>query len=717
MWVRYLLLTPLAVLILIIGAAFFVVRNEMTENKTQQLTLGKIGEPDTLNPIVSESTAAGEVEGFIFNALLSADENLNITCGLAKSYRMTQKSTAFYASKKQAESALTKLQNAKDQWAKIKLVSCKLDGNKLILQLAAPSKLVTAGTGYEKELFKIISQKEMLPVSVLTIAHDPTKKLASGELCTSEVLKQKLTALAGLAKGIQTQDIFPVNDSILSVTVIGNQEAFRKMIPKALAGENAEPPGKIMEIFDQALLNEPKIVFKLREDVRWQDGEKFTSADAEFTYRSTVDPKYRSPRASNYWLVKDVEAPTPYSFIVNYRVPYTDCLITWGQMSITPSHILKGKSPTWWADNYNSKPIGTGPYRLVEWRRNEFVRLEANPDYYEGKPHIKTVVFRVMPDSFTNEITFQEGGFDTQRLMFHQIKRYKSEPNRFKIFQRWARGYLYIGWNQKKFCFKDTKVRQALAHAVNVDRIIEYVYFGWARRSTGPIPNVYWYSNNNIDPYPFDPKKAKQMLAEAGWKDTDGDGWLDKNGERFEFSLITNNGNAMRALIQVLVKEDLKKVGIKVDTSVYEWAVFINNYLKPRHFDAVVLGWYTPQTFDRYQLWHSSQIPEPGLNFCEYNNPEIDRLTEKLRTTFERDEIEKLSHKIEEIIYRDQPYLFLLEGKQGCALYRGKYVVRRPTPDGKWITEPIRNTQGGYDGYDFYMPWWAPAKIAPQLEP
>ncbi len=693
--------------------AFFVVRRHNVAQKKVQLTIGEIGEPDNLNPIVSKSVGAGKVEAFIFNALIGMDENLNIDGDLAKEYRIEQDSTAFFTSAGQALKGLEKLNAAKDRWPGMKLTSCTREASMLRLHFADPETRIAAGTDYEEDLFKIIDPGKLLPVTVLTISHNPTEKLPDGQLATADVVQDKLSALADSLEGVRFCESFPIVDSILSITVLGDGTSFRGAMAKTFSTEK-DSAVKVLDHLEQALLNEPVITFKMHQGVRWHDGAPLTSADVEFTYRSIIDPQYRSPRAGEYWIVKSVAAPDPYTFVVTYRTPYSECLDSWGRMKLIPKHILAGKTPQWWADNYNSKPIGSGPFRFVEWKRNEYVRLGANPDYYEGPPNLPAIVFRAIPDSFVNSIAFDSKGFDTAQLMYHQTKRFRQDQ-RFKLFQRWSEGYLYIGWNLRNPLFADRQVRLALAHAVDIDRIIKYVYYRQARPSNGTFPFQSWYANKDIKPYPYDPEKAKELLTQAGWVDSDGDGWLDKNGKRFEFDLITNHGNPMRALIQVLVQDDLKQIGIKVNTASYEWAVFINNYVNTRQFDAMVLAWFTAYSYDKFQIWHSSQAEPPGFNFCSYVNTEVDELLIKIRTTFDREKIAKLCGRLQEIIYHDQPYLFLLQGSPAYALYKNMYVVRRPLEDGSWLTEPVRNTKAGYDGYDFYMPWWAPASLAPEM--
>ena len=712
MSLKHLLLAPLVVLLAWMLMAFFVVREPNVSAKKEQLTLGSIGEPDDLNPIISQTTSAAEVEGFIFNGLLKYDEHLDVVGDVAEDFRVTQDSTAFFAGDADAAEALRQLNASQDKWPGFQLQSCTKDGARLLLEFGDPNERLVAGTDYETGLFEIIDRNKLLPATVLTLTFDPSASFADGNSVTPEAIKARLAELDETLEGVRIHEMLPISDSLMSISLIGQAQPFVDALPQALAGEKG-PVGEVMDRLTQALLNEPVIRFQLRRNVRWQDGAPVTSADAAFTFRCILDPQYRSPRASDYWLVKRVETPDEHTFVVIYRYPYSECLLSW-MMSLLPKHVLDGRDAQWWADNYNLTPIGTGPYRIVEWQRNEVIRLEANPDYFEGPPNLPAVAYRLLPDPFVNQAAFEAGGFDTNGLLPYQVQRYESDKKTFQTFRRWGEGYVYIGWNLKRPMFADKLVRQALAQAVNIERIIRYVYRGYARQANGTYPFQMWYANKDLQPYPYDPQKAREALAQAGWTDTDGDGWLDKDGRRFEFTLIANQGNTLRAAIQALVQDDLRNIGIKVNTAVYEWAVFIKNYINTQEFDACVLGWSLGYSFDQFQLWHSSQIAPPGLNFCSYSSPEADELLQRIRTTFDRRQIARLCGELQEVIYHDQPYLFIAYNEGISALYRGKYVVRRPAGDGQWTVEPIRQTDAGFG---HYMSWWAPRAIAPQLAP
>ena len=164
-----------------------------------------------------------------------------------------------------------------------------------------------------------------------------------------------------------------------------------------------------------------------------------------------------------------------------------------------------------------------------------------------------------------------------------------------------------------------------LAHAVNVPEMVKYILYGHGVQSTGIFTPKMWFFDPNIKPFVYDPEKARQLLAEAGWKPGK-DGILEKDGQRFSFTLITNNGNEIRRDIATLVQDDLKKLGIEVKIELYEWAVFLKNFINKGNFDAMVLGWALGPDYDQYQIWHSSQSNPEQLNVVNYRNPEVDKL-------------------------------------------------------------------------------------------
>ena len=403
-----------------------------------------------------------------------------------------------------------------------------------------------------------------------------------------------------------------------------------------------------------------KITFRLRKGVTWHDGAPFTSDDVMFTYRRMIDPKTPTAYGEDFKQVKRASAPDPHTFVAEYARPFAPALASWG-MHILPKHLLE-KHPDISRSPLNKKPVGTGPFRFVEWKTGEKTVFDANPAYFEGKPYISRVVTRVIPDLATMFLELKSGGLDLMNLTPLQYTRQTETAEFRKSFNRFrylSSGYTYLGFRLSHPFFKDSKVRQAIAHAVNKKEVIEGVFFGLGQEATGPYKPGTWPYNPNVKRYPHDPSKAKELLAEAGWKEKDGDGVLKKDGRRFEFTVLTNAGNENRAKTAAIIQQNLSAVGIKMEIRTVEWAAFINEFVKKRKFDALILGWNITPDPDQYDVWHSSKTGPDELNHICYANAEVDRLLEEGRRTFDTGKRKKAYFRIQEILAEEQPIVFL----------------------------------------------------------
>jgi peptide/nickel transport system substrate-binding protein len=400
------------------------------------------------------------------------------------------------------------------------------------------------------------------------------------------------------------------------------------------------------------------ITFHLRKGVRWHDGRPFTAADVLYTYRLTIDPKTPTAYAGDFLKVKKAEVLDPHTFRVTYDRPFAPALMSWGS-SILPKHLLEGQDIT--RSPLARRPVGTGPYQFKEWVTGQKIVLTANPDYFEGRPYIDGHVTRIIPDTATMFLELRAGNIDRMGLTPLQYKR-QTETNVFrKHFNKYrylSFSYVYLGYNLRKPLFADKRVRQAIAHAVNKQEIIDGVMLGLAREATGPYKPGAWAHNAKVKTYPYDPPRARALLAEAGWRDG-GDGVLKKDGETFTFEIVTNQGNEIRAKCAEIIQRRLAEVGITVKIRVVEWAAFVNDFIKKGRFDATILGWTVSMDPDIYDVWHSSKTKPDELNFIGYGNAEVDELLERGRSTFDQKLRKKCYDRIQEILAEDQPYLFL----------------------------------------------------------
>ncbi len=401
------------------------------------------------------------------------------------------------------------------------------------------------------------------------------------------------------------------------------------------------------------------ITFHLRKGVRWHDGRPFTAQDVLYTYQVTVDPKTPTAYAGDFLKVKKAEVLDDHTFRATYDKPFAPALMSWS-VGILPKHLLAGRDIT--TSPLGRHPVGTGPYKFREWVTGQKIVLVSNPDYFEGRPYIDGYVMRIIPDMATMFLELRANGIDRMGLTPLQYTR-QTENNLFRNnynkFRYLSFAYTYLGYNLLNPLFADKRVRQAIAYAVNREEIIDGILLGLGKPATGPYKPGTWAYNPNVRAYPCDPQKAKALLAEAGWRDANGDGILDKEGKAFEFEIITNQGNEIRSKTAEIIQRRLAEVGIRVKIRVVEWAAFVKDFINKRKFDATILGWTIPMDPDLYDVWHSSKTGPEELNFISYKNTEADALIVKARETFDQELRKRCYDRIQEILAEEQPYLFL----------------------------------------------------------
>lgn len=405
------------------------------------------------------------------------------------------------------------------------------------------------------------------------------------------------------------------------------------------------------------------ITFHLRKNVKWHDGQPCTAKDFLYQYEMMIHPDMPSGYKEDFLQVSRAEAPDDYTFKVTFKEPYAPALVRIGGMTGLPRHLLKNVKP---ADIIKSplarKPVGNGAWRFVEWKDQTHIILESNPGHYDGKPMMARTITRVIPDTATQFLELKSGGIDMMGLQPLQYLKQTGSPEfsgNYAKYKYLASAYTYLGYNLKRPMFADKRVRQAIAAAIDKKELIDGVLMGLGQEAVGPYKPGTWAYKADTQSIKYNPTRARELLKEAGWADSDGDGMVDKNGKPFEFEIITNQGNAMRAKTAEIIQQRLKQVGVKVNIRIVEWSSFINNFINKRNFDVCLLGWTIGLDPDQYSIWHSSKTGEQELNFISYSNKEVDGILTAARKTFDREEREKLYYRFQDILADEQAYTFL----------------------------------------------------------
>ena len=401
------------------------------------------------------------------------------------------------------------------------------------------------------------------------------------------------------------------------------------------------------------------LTFTLRPGLRWHDGAPLTAEDVRFTYEQLVNPAVRTPFSSGYELVHAVEVLDARTVRIRYREPFAPALESW-MMGVIPRHLLAGVDLN--TTPLLRRPIGSGPFRFVRWKTGELIELAAHDGYFEHRPHLDRYLYRIIPDQATLFLELLTAGVDLAGLTPLQYRRQTDTPfihQAFRKFRYPSFGFTYLGYNLQDARFRDVRVRQAINAAIDKQALVDGVLFGLGRVATGPYPKESWAYDPDVAAGPYDPARARALLAEAGWADHDGDGWLDRDGQPFRFTLLTNQGNEVRRQVCELVQQQLKAVGIEVKVTVIEWSTFVHEFIDQRRFEGVLLGWSLSRDPDLYDLFHSSKTKEGEYNFVGYANPAVDALLEQGRRTFDQAERQRIYREVHRRLADDQPYTFL----------------------------------------------------------
>ena len=462
-------------------------------------------------------------------------------------------------------------------------------------------------------------------------------------------------------------------------------------VPLLRWDENFEIAPRLAESWEHS--NEGKTVtFQLRDDITWHDGVPTTAEDVKFTFERFRDPALAYSDVGALRYLETVEVLEPYVIRFTFSVAYADQLAHLRKI-ILPRHLLEHvPSAEMESAEFNRNPVGNGPFRFVRWKQQQEVVLEANPDFPDGRPHLDRVVFRFIPDQTAIETAFRSGQIDVvERLRYETVQPFREDPD-FQVLTWEQRGYSYVGWNVLNPLFQDARVRRALTLAIDRQRIIDALVFGEGKVTAHPLMSLSSAYASDIEPHPYDPEEARRLLAEVGWADTDGDGVLDRDGEKFEFVLTTNLGNQLREDTLVMIQDDLAKVGVSMTPRVREWSVFLDQ-LKGKDFDAGHLAWQTDFLYDPYDLFHSDAI-DGKYNFTSFSHPRVDVLIETGLLAPTREEANEIWHEYQEILHREQPYTVLFE------LFYSHGASRR-----------IRDFRGDVRSFLVYVTdWWiAPA--------
>jgi peptide/nickel transport system substrate-binding protein len=395
-------------------------------------------------------------------------------------------------------------------------------------------------------------------------------------------------------------------------------------------------------------------VFHIRKGVKFHDGVELTADDV----KATFDKLKESASGGKFWFtlqgVKRVVARNKYQVEITLKKPAASFLSDISDMGILPKHLVKGGHSL--EDDFGLRPVGTGPFKFKSRSESEIV-LEANKDYFLGRPKLDRIVVRVYPNQESVWVSLMNQRVD----FFHYISPTTfdllNQVHTFNLYSVLMPYYYLIAFNVKESPLQEQAVRQALNYAVNKRAIITNVLKGHGQIAAGTIYPNSWAYNPEIKPYPYDPQTALKLLKAAGWEDHNHDHFLDKGGRRLKFTVYTNRGDDLKQQVLLLVQQQLFDLGIGMQVKLFDAAD--TDFLFQKRFEAhfpEVEAWGDPDLSYRY--WHSSQI-EGGFNVGSYRNTEVDRLLDEGRHAFDQTKRKAIYGKFQRVLHDDPPGIFL----------------------------------------------------------
>jgi peptide/nickel transport system substrate-binding protein len=408
------------------------------------------------------------------------------------------------------------------------------------------------------------------------------------------------------------------------------------------------------------VMSPTKVRFKLRPNVKFHDGTPFNAAAVKFTYDRALKGTPPARWASLVGSMAGAEIVDDLTVDIVTKEPYGPILRTLAMYCmgiVSPTAVQK------MGQDFSRAPVGTGPFKFVEWKTNTHVIIERNADYWGDKALVDRVIFKVVPEEGARMIALQTG--DADMVLFPspaQLPALRKDP-KFTVHETTGIRVVFVGFHAGLAPLDDVRVRSALLHAVDRKAILDNIMEGSAGPARGVLaPGVFGYKDMQLDKlYPFDKARARALLKEAGWAPGP-DGIMAKAGQKLSLSWVAARGRYPKdGEITEAVQAMFKDVGVEARVQILEWAAVFKQVRDAKlDHHMFTLGWVTSNAdadYSLYALFHSKNVPPTGWNTSRYANPKVDALVEQARRSLNQSEREKLYFEVQDILAKEMVWI------------------------------------------------------------
>lgn len=386
------------------------------------------------------------------------------------------------------------------------------------------------------------------------------------------------------------------------------------------------------------------VTWKLRPNVKWHDGVPFTSADVKFTVEAINDPSYNPESTDGFDRISAVDTPDALTAVVHYREVYAPYALQFIR-GFFPKHVLQGKDIDR-AQDYNRNPLGTGPYRLVEWKTGEHILLERVSDYWQGggRPRIKQILFKLIANTNTRIAQLQSGEVHVVALVpWDKVREIDQQPG-LTIHRMMGNSYEHVTLNQRRFTpFADLRVRQALMHATDRELIAKSLLDGLAPVVHGAIQPLSWAFTDDVRKYVHDTARAETLLDEAGWRRPAPGAVRQRDGRLLAFTLLTQSGFAVRENVSQALQRQWREVGVDTRIQLHDGTTISALWFKGE-FDAMLHWWHMPADPELTLFFARDRMPPQGRNINYLDDEALTEVLYASDRTVDREARTRLLH-------------------------------------------------------------------------
>lgn len=415
-------------------------------------------------------------------------------------------------------------------------------------------------------------------------------------------------------------------------------------------------------------------VFHLRQGVKFHNGQELTAEDVKYTYETILDEAFAAPLRAFYEPIQSIEVIDEHTIQFSLDSAYGPFL-SYMDMGIVPKAVAEEQG-----EAFGVNPVGSGPFKFISWQRGDTIELEAFEDHFNGRPNVDKVVIKVVPDNSARAVAVESGDLDfiQSPVSPQDVIRLESTPG-VKVERIPASGYTYINLNTADPILSDVRVRQALAHLVNRQQILDTIYKSIGQIANSPIPPGMWAFADDVAGYDYDPERAAALLDEADWT-LGADGIRAKDGQPLALTIRTHSEDPDRRQVIEVLQAEFSNAGIQADTNVVEWPSYFAD-IQESKYQVAVIGWLNLTNPDR-AMFRAFTIDGPA-NYGKYENAEVDQLIRDARTSLNQDEARAMYQQASRLIAQDVPYIFL-QYQEYIAIYRDSLQGFVPNPVVNW---------------------------------